>query len=157
MTPLQIKLAIYAATGLILLGSYFAWAYHQRAIGAAEVRAEVAEQDAKTAKQSADLMARKKAEVEKSNKDKTERLLNAVQIYADQKTVSTERVTSLVERMQRSCPKAASGSRDSMPGRSDDNTEGKGRDHETNLDIARAANTLADLCEKKINELKVVN
>lgn len=83
MSPLQIKLAIYAAMALILTGIYFSWEYHIKSVQREKDRAEVAERDADTARQSAELMATEKAKAEKSNSELNERLQNAITIYAD--------------------------------------------------------------------------
>ena len=62
MTPLVSRLVIYGLLAIGLVGGYFAWAYHERTLGAAEIRAadaqalaadrgrrlERARQDAKT-------------------------------------------------------------------------------------------------------------
>lgn len=46
MSPLQIKLAIYALTAIIIVGAYFGWAYHQQQIGYEKAAKEVALRDA---------------------------------------------------------------------------------------------------------------
>ena len=54
MSPLQIKLAIYALIAIIITGAYFGWAYHQQQIGYEKAAKEVALRDADTARQSAE-------------------------------------------------------------------------------------------------------
>ncbi len=155
MTPLQIKLAIYAAIALILTGLYFSWEYHIKSVQREKDRAEVALRDADTARQSAELMATEKAKVEKSNNELNERLPNAITIYADHTRNLNDDVANLTNRMRNNRAPASCG-KNTVPKTSDDNGKGKERDREADTDIARAAIELANMCEKKINELKVV-
>lgn len=156
MSPLQIKLAIYALMAIIATGAYFGWAYHQQQIGYEKAAKEVALRDADTARQSAELMATEKAKVEQSNKEQTARLQDAITIYATRTNDLNDDVDNLTKRLRNSS-KEASCSQNAVPGRGDDNQERERRNHEADTDIARAAIKLANLCEKKINELKVVN
>ena len=156
MSPLQIKLAIYALMAIIVTGAYFGWAYHQQQIGYEKAAKEVALRDADTVRQSAELMAREKAKVEQANKEQTARLQDAITIYATRTSDLNDDIDNLTKRLRNSS-KAASCGKDTMPGRGDDNRGGKGSDHEEDQDIAKAAIELANLCEKKIIELKVVN
>lgn len=155
MTPLQIKLAIYAAMALILTGLYFSWEYHIKSVQREKDRAEVALRDAETARQSAELMATEKAEVEKLNNEQNERLQNAITIYADRATNLNDDVANLTSRLRNNRPTASCG-KNTMPGTSDDNGKRKERDHEADTDIARAAIELANMCELQINKLPVV-
>lgn len=155
MSPLQIKLAIYAAMALILTGLYFSWEYHIKSVQREKDRAEVALRDADTARQSAELMATEKAKVEKLNNEQTERLQNAITIYADRATNLNADVANLTSRM-RNNRAAASCDKNAMPGNGDDNGRGKEKDRESDTDIARAAIELANLCELQINKLPVV-
>jgi len=141
---------------IIVVGAYFGWAYHQQQIGYEKAAKETALRDAETARQSAELMATEKAKVEQSNKEQTGRLQNAITIYATRTSNLNDDVDNLTKRLRNSS-KAASCSKDSVPGRGDDNRGGKGSDHEEDQDIAKAAIELANLCEEKINELKVKN
>lgn len=155
MTPLQIKLAIYAAMALILTGLYFSWEYHIKSVQKEKDRAEVAERDAETARQSAEIMATEKAKVEKLNNEQTERLQNAITIYADRATSLNDDVANLTNRMRNNRTSAGC-DKNPMPGASDDNGKGKERDREADTDIARAAIELANMCELQINKLQVV-
>jgi len=156
MTPLQIKLASYAAMALILTGLYFSWEHHIKSIQREIDRAEVARRDADTARQSAELMATEKAKVEKENDELNVRILNAVTIYAERSVTLNDDVDNLTKRLRNSS-KTTSCSQNPVPGAGDDNIERERRNNEADTDIARAAIKLANLCEKKINELKVVN
>lgn len=156
MSPLQIKLAIYALMAIIVTGAYFGWAYHQQQIGYEKAAKEVALRDADTARKSAELMATEKAKVEKENDELNVRILNAVTIYAERSVTLNDDVDNLTKRLRNSS-KAASCNQNAVPGRGDDNIERERRNNEADTDIARAAIKLANLCEKKINELKVVN
>lgn len=155
MTPLQIKLAIYAAMALILTWLYFSWEYHIKLVQREKDRAEVALRDADTARQSAELMAAEKAKVEKLNNEQNERLQNAITIYADRATNLNDDVANLTNRLRNnrvppSCDK------NTVPGTGDDNRKGKERDREADTDIARAAIELANMCELQINKLQVI-
>ena len=156
MSPLQIKLAIYALMAIIVIGAYFGWAYHQQQIGYEKAAKEVALRDADTARQSAELLATEKAKVEQSNKEQTARLQDAITIYATRTNDLNDDIDNLTKRLRNNRP-AASCSQNPVPGAGDDNVEGERRNNEADNDIARAAIKLANLCEKKINELKVVN
>lgn len=156
MSPLQIKLAIYALIAIIIMGAYFGWAYHQQQIGYEKAAKEVALRDADTARQSAELMATEKAKVEKENDELNVRILNAVTIYAERSVTLNDDVDNLTKRLRNNRPAASCG-QNTVPGRGDDNRGRKGSDPEEDYAIAKAALELANLCEKKINELKVVN
>lgn len=156
MSPLQIKLAIYALMAIIVTGAYFGWAYHQQQIGYEKAAKETALRDAETARKSAELVATEKAHVEQANKEQTGRLQNAITIYATRTSDLNDDVDNLTKRLRNSS-KAASCGQNTVPGRGDDDVEGERRNNEADTDIARAAIRLANLCEKKINELKVVN
>lgn len=155
MSPLQIKLAIYALMAIIVTGAYFGWAYHQQQIGYEKAAKEVALRDADTARQSADLLATEKAKVEQSNKEQTERLQDAITIYATRTNDLNDDIDNLTKRLRNNRPAASCG-QNTVPGRGDDNQERERRNNEADTDIARAAIRLANLCEKKVNELKVV-
>jgi len=146
MSPLQIKLAIYALTAIIIVGAYFGWAYHQQQIGYEKAAKEVALRDAETARQSAELMATEKAKVEQSNKEQTERLQNAITIYAQRTGDLNDDVDNLTKRMRDNRPAASCG-KDAVPRAADDNQERVRRNNETDHDIARAALELAAMCE----------
>lgn len=154
MSPLQIKLAIYAAMALILTGIYFSWEYHIKSVQREKDRAEVALRDADTARKSAELMAAEKAKVEKLNNEQNERLQNAITIYADRASNLNDDVINLTNRM-RNNRAAPSCDKNAMPGTSDDNRRGKEKDRESDTDIARAAIELANMCELQINKLPV--
>lgn len=156
MSPLQIKLAIYALMAIIVVGAYFGWAYHQQQIGYEKAAKEVALRDADTVRQSAELMATEKAKVEKSNNELNERLHNAITIYADHTRNLNDDVANLTNRMRNNRAPASCG-QNTVPGRGDDNTSGKEGDREEYQRIAKAAIELANLCEMQINRLKVVN
>lgn len=156
MSPLQIKLAIYALMAIIVIGAYLGWAYHQQKIGYEKAAKEVALRDAETARQSAELIATEKAKVEQSNKEQTERLQDAITIYATRTNDLNDDIDNLTKRLRNNRPAASCG-QNTVPGRGDDNIERERRNNEADTDIARAAIRLANLCEKKVNELKVVN
>lgn len=156
MSPLQIKLAIYALMAIIVTGAYLGWEHHIKSIQREIDRAEVARRDADTARQSAELMATEKAKVEKENDELNVRILNAVTIYAERSVTLNDDVDNLTKRLRNSS-KTTSCSQNPVPGAGDDNLERERRNNEADNDIARAAIKLANLCEKKINELKVVN
>ena len=156
MSPLQIKLAIYALIAIIITGAYFGWAYHQQQMGYEKAAKEVALRDADTARQSAELLATEKAKVEQSNKEQTARLQDAITLYATRTNDLNDDIDNLTKRLRNSS-KAASCNQNAVPGRGDDNQERERRNNEADNDIARAAIKLSNLCEKKINELKVVN
>jgi len=154
MSPLQIKLAIYAAMALILTGIYFSWEYHIKSVQKEKDRAEVALRDADTARQSAELMAAEKSRVEKLNNEQNERLQNAITIYADHASNLTDDVANLTNRL-RINRAPASCSKNTVSGTSDDNGKGKAGNNEADTDIARAAIELANMCELQINKLPV--
>ena len=156
MSPLQIKLAIYALMAIIVTGAYFGWAYHQQQIGYEKAAKEVALRDADTARQSAELMATEKAKVEQSNKEQTARLQDAITIYATRTNDLNDDVDNLTKRLRNSS-KTTSCSQNPVPGAGDDNIERERRNNEADTAIARAAIKLANLCEKKVMDLKVVN
>lgn len=139
-----------------VLALYFVWAHHQQTIGAEKVKAEVAQRDARVAGEMEKLLRIEKENVEKQNRDKTERLTNAVKIYAEHSSDLSVDVDNLVKRMRSTGPANAC-SKDPVPRSRDDNERGKGSDHERDYDIALAAIRLVNLCEKKINELEVVD
>ena len=155
MSPLQIKLAIYALMAIIVTGAYFGWAYHQQQLGYEKAAKEVALRDADTARQSAELMATEKAKVEQSNKEQTGRLQNAITIYATRTSDLNDDVDNLTKRLRNSS-KAASCGQDSVPGGSNNNESGKASDREEHQRIAKAAIELANMCELQINKLQVV-
>ena len=155
MSPLQIKLAIYALMAIIVTGAYFGWAYHQQQIGYEKAAKEVALRDADTARQSAELLATEKAKVEQSNKEQTARLQDAITIYATRTNDLNDDVDNLTKRLRNNRP-AASCSQNAVPKTSDDNGKGKERDREENTDIARAAIELANMCELQINKFQVI-
>lgn len=154
MSPLQIKLAIYALMAIIVTGAYFGWAYHQQQIGYEKAAKEVALRDADTARQSAELLATEKAKVEQSNKEQTARLQDAITIYATRTNDLNDDIDNLTKRLRNSS-KAASCGQNTVPGRGDDNQERERRNNEADTDIARAAIELANMCELQINKLPV--
>lgn len=154
MSPLQIKLAIYALIAIIITGAYFGWAYHQQQIGYEKAAKEVALRDADTARQSAELLATEKAKVEQSNKEQTARLQDAITIYATRTNDLNDDIDNLTKRLRNSS-KAASCGQNTVPGTSNDNGKGKIRNNEADTDIARAAIELANMCELQINKLPV--
>lgn len=156
MTPLQIKLAIYALMAIIVTGAYFGWAYHQQQLGYEKAAKEVALRDADTARQSAELMATEKAKVEQSNKEQTGRLQNAITIYATRTSDLNDDVANLVKRMRSADSKRSSCDKNPMPGGSNNNESGKASDREEHQRIAKAAIELANMCELQINKLQVV-
>lgn len=155
MSPLQIKLAIYALMAIIVVGAYFGWAYHQQQIGYEKAAKEVALRDADTARQSAELMATEKAKVEQSNKEQTARLQDAITIYATRTSDLNDDVDNLTKRLRNNRPAASCG-KNTMPGTGDDNRGREKTDRQADTDIARAAIELANMCELHINKLQVV-
>lgn len=155
MSPLQIKLAVYALMAIIVIGAYFGWAYHQQQIGYEKAAKEVALRDADTVRQSAELMAREKAKVEQANKEQTARLQDAITIYATRTSDLNDDIDNLTKRLRNSS-KAASCSQNAVPGTGNNNQERERRNNEADTDIARAAIELANLCELQINKLQVI-
>lgn len=157
--PFAIELAIkygkHIIIALIVIAGYFSWKHHIESVQREKDRAEVAERDAKTARDSAELLAAEKSKVEKSNNEQTARLQNAITIYATRTTELNDDVNNLVNRL-RNNRAAASCSKDTMPGAADDQQERVRRDNEEGHDIARAALELAAMCEMQINKLPVV-
>lgn len=145
---------ILVAVSVLVL--YLVWVHHQQAIGEERIKTEVALRDARIAGEMEKLLRTEKENVEKQNRDKTERLTNAVKIYAEHSSDLSADVDNLVKRMRSTGPTNAC-SKDPVPRSRDNNERGKGGDHEGNYDIALAAIRLANLCEKKINELEVVD
>jgi len=156
MPPLQIKLAIYALIAVIITGAYFSWKYHIESVQKEKDKAEVALRDAKTAEDSAKLMAEEKAKVEQLNTEQNERLQNAITIYAQRATDLNDDVTNLTNRMRNNSAKAGR-CENTMPGTSDDNGKGKSADNDVNREIAQTIIELANLCEVQINKLPVKN
>ena len=155
MSPLQIKLAIYALMAIIVTGAYFGWAYHQQQIGYEKAAKETALRDAETARKSAELMATEKAHVEQANKEQTGRLQNAITIYATRTSDLNDDVDNLTKRLRNNRPAASCG-QNTVPGRGDDNRGREKTDRQADTDIARAAIELANMCELHINKLQVV-
>lgn len=156
MSPLQIKLAIYALIAVIITGAYFSWKYHVESVQKEKDRAEVALRDAKTAEDSAKLMAEEKAKVELESKQQNERLQNAITIYAQRATNLNDDVDNLTKRMRNNSAKTGCG-KNTLPGTSDDNGKGKSTDNDANREIAQTIIELANLCEVQINKLPVKN
>ena len=163
MIPIPPALAEFAARNalrivliIVAIGAYFAWEHHIKTVQKEKDRAEVALRDADTARQSAALMAVEKANVERSNNQLTERLKNAVTIYAEHTNSLNADVDNLVKRMRGSRP-AASCNKDPMPRPGDNNRTGKSDGDERDYNIALAAIRLANLCEYHINRLEVVD
>lgn len=163
MIPIPPALAAFAAKNalrivlvIVAICAYFAWSYHVEQVGYAKAEAKYAKRDAETARQSAALMAVEKANVERSNHQLTERLKNAVTIYAEHTNSLNADVDNLVKRMRDSRP-TASCSKDPLPRPGDNNRAGKSDGDERDYDIALAAIRLANLCEYHINRLEVVN
>ena len=156
LAQLAAKYAVYIVSVIVILCAYFAWSYHKEQVGYAKAEAKYAKRDAETARQSAELLAVEKANVERSNNQLTERLKNAVTIYAEHTNSLNADVDNLVKRMRNSRP-AASCSQDPVPRSSNDNRTGKSDSDERDYDIALAAIRLANLCEYHINRLEVVD
>lgn len=163
MIPIPPALAEFAAKNTLrivlivaAICSYFAWSYHKEQVGYAKAEAKYAKRDAETARQSAELLAVEKANVERSNNQLTERLKNAVTIYAEHTNSLNTDVDNLVKRMRNSRP-TASCSQDPVPRSGNDNRTGKSGSDERDYDIALAAIRLANLCEYHINRLEVVH
>lgn len=163
MIPIPPALAAFAAKNALrivlviaAICAYFAWSYHVEQVGYAKAEAKYAKRDAETARQSAALMAVEKANVERSNNQLTERLKNAVTIYAEHTNSLNADVDNLVKRMRDSRP-TASCSQDPLPRPGDNNRTGKSDSDERDYDIALAAIRLANLCEYHINRLEVVD
>lgn len=157
--PIAIELALkygkYIVIVLIVIAGYFSWKHHIESVQREKDRAEVAERDAKTARDSAALLAAEKEKVEKSNNEQNARLQNAITIYATRATELNADVDNLVGRLRNN--RAAAGCvKDTMPRAADDKQERVQRDNETDHDIARAALELAAMCEMQINKLPVV-
>lgn len=142
--------------GLALGVLYFVWAGHQQSLGEERVKTAVAKRDAKTAEDSAKLMAEEKAKVELASKEQTERLQNAITIYATRTHNLSSDVDNLTSRLRNNSAKAGR-CENTMPGASDDNSKGKSADNDANREIAQTIIELANLCEVQINKLPVKN
>ena len=156
LAQLAAKYAVYIVSVIVILCAYFAWSYHKEQVGYAKAEAKYAKRDAETARQSAELLAVEKANVERSNNQLTERLKNAVTIYAEHTNSLNADVDNLVKRMRNS-RSSASCSQDPVPRSGNDNRTGKSDGNERDYDIAIAAIRLANLCEYHINRLEVVD
>lgn len=159
MSPLQIKLAIYALMVIIVTGAYFGWAYHQQQIGVERAEAKQAKENARIAQESEKLMSHEKSEVERKNTENNERLKNAIQIYADDATRSNDDAIALADRLRRRA-KATTCNQNAVPRRVDDNTSGERQDSWTDREVeeyARIAVQIENELRRKVNELKVVD
>lgn len=161
MIPIPPALAEFAAKNTLrivlivaAICSYFAWSYHKEQVGYAKAEAKYAKRDAETARRSAELLEVEKANVERENQKQTERLQNAITIYATRTSDLNDDIDNLTKRMRKSTA-ATSCSKDPMPRSGNDNGKREKRDNEENHDIARAALELANLCEYQINRLEV--
>jgi len=153
---LAIKLGIYAVIALAVIGSL---AYLRHSIfqdGVNQTTAKYEKRDQETAAKSAKLLADKEAEVKQANDEQTRRLVNATKVYADHASNLQSDVDNLTKRLQRSGP-TANCRVNTLPGASDDNSGRKSEDYGVDREIAKTVIELANLCEKKIEELPVVN
>lgn len=154
LMQLAAKYAVYIVATIVLACAYFAWSYHVEQVGYAKAEAKYAKRDAETARRSAELLEVEKANVERENQKQTERLQNAITIYATRTSDLNDDIDNLAKRMRQSTA-ATSCSKDPMPRSGNDNGKREKRDNEENHDIARAALELANLCEYQINRLEV--
>lgn len=156
LAELASKYLLQILSVVVVFALYFAWEHHVQTVQKEKDAAVVAKRDAKTAEDSAKLMAEEKAKVEQASKEQSERLQNAITIYATRTHNLSSDVDNLTNRLRNNSAKAGR-CENTLPGNGDDNQERERRNNEADTDIARAAIRLANLCEKKVNELKVVN
>lgn len=160
MTPAQIALAIklgtYAAIALVIIGSlaYLRHSIYQDGVNYTEAKYE--KRDQETAAKSAKLLADKEEEVKQANYEQTRRLVNATKAYADHASNLQSDVDNLTKRLQRSGP-TANCRVNTLPGSGNDNGSRERKDYGVDREIAKTVIELANLCEKKIEELPVVN
>jgi len=160
MTPAQIQLAIklgiYAAIALVIVGS-LAYLHHSiYQSGVEDTEGKYEKRDTETAAKSAKLLSDKEAEVRKENEEQTRRLVNATKTYANHASNLRSDVDNLTKRLQRTSTKASC-SINTMPGTSNDNSSRESEDNGIDREIAQTVIELANLCEMEINKIPVAN
>ena len=153
---LAIKIGIYATIALTVIGSL---AYLRHSIfqdGVNQTTAKYEKRDQETAAKSAKLLADKEAEVRQENDEHNRKLLNATNIFAMHSVNLQSDVDNLTKRLQRSGP-TANCRANTLPGPGYDNRSRESKDYGVDREVAKTVIELANLCEKKINELPVVN
>ncbi len=156
LAELASKYLLQILSVAVIFALYFAWEHHVQTVQKEKDAAVVAKRDAKTAEDSAKLMAEEKAKVEQASKEQSERLQNAITIYATRTHNLSSDVDNLTSRLRNNSAKAGR-CENTMPGASDDNSKGKSADNDANREIAQTIIELANLCEVQINKLPVKN
>ncbi len=146
MSPAMIRLALYAAAVLFVVGTYFAWKHHVQAVERERVMKDMAESSNK-------LLQKKLAEVNKENDELHERKDNAIRIYAENSTNRQHDIDNLTRRLRNS----ASSCRDTMPGAVNDTPVRERENPETDTRIASTVIDLVNSCELWINQIPVEN
>lgn len=156
LVELASKYLLQILSILAVFALYFMWAHHQQQIGFREAAEITAKRDAKTAEDSVKLLAEEKAKVEQASKEQTERLQNAITIYATRTRDLSSDVDRLTDRLRNNSAKTGR-CENPLPGAGDDNSKGKSADNDVNREIAQTIIELANLCEVQINKLPVKN
>jgi len=144
MSPLMIKLALYGAAVLLVIGSYFAWKHHVQTVEREKVMRQMAESSEK-------LLQEKLIEVKKENDELQERKNNAIKAYADHATNRQSDVDNLTNRLRNS----ASSCRDALPRAVIDTPIRERPDQPDNTRLAGKIVDLMNSCELWINQIPV--
>lgn len=142
MSPLQIKLAIYAAVFLIVIGAYFSWKHHIEAIQHEKDMAQFE-------RSSKELLQRKMVEVKIENDALQERKNNAIETYAKHSADLQRDAAALANRMS----KHTSCGRNTVPGKADDRQSGEISDTGSDQSIAIEIMALFNKCELWISQI----
>jgi len=142
MSPLMIKLALYGAAVLLVVGSYFTWKHHVQTVEREKVMRSMAESSAK-------LLQKKLIEVKKENDELQERKTNAIKAYADHATNFQRDVDSLTRRLR----DATGSGRNAVCREVIDTTERERPDQQTDTRIASTVIDLVNSCELWINQI----
>lgn len=144
LSPLMIRLALWGAAALLVVGSYFAWKHHVQVVEREKVMRQMAESSAK-------LMQHKIAEVKKENDELQERKNNAIQAYAEHSTNRQRDVDNLTRRLR----DATGSCRNTMPGEVVDTPVRERPDQPDNTRLAGKIVDLMNSCELWINQIPV--
>ena len=144
MSPAMIRVALWGAAVLLVVGSYFAWKHHVQTVEREKVMRQMAESSAK-------LMQHKIAEVKKENDELQERKNNAIQAYAEHSTNRQRDVDNLTRRLR----DATSSCRNTLPGKTDDTPIREGQDQPDNTRLAGKIVDLMNSCELWVNQIPV--
>ena len=144
MSPLMIKLALWGAAVLLVVGSYFAWKHHVQVVEREKVMRQMAESSAK-------LMQHKIAEVKKENDELQERKSNAIQAYAEHSTNRQRDVDNLTRRLR----DATGSCGNTMPREVIDTPIRERPDQPDNTRLAGKIVDLMNSCELWVNQIPV--